>query len=124
MTDRSHVEKYRKQGLSYLANASKMMEANEADKAAELLWGSVAKALKAVARKKGFTLRTHSQLRDFARSLALELGDMDLFRDFQLASSLHSNFYESELSRGDVALAALNIRALVGKLLSLVPSSS
>lgn len=116
--------KYKKQAMGYLGNAFKSLEAGEPEKAGEFLWGSMAQAVKAVAATRDIKLRSHNQLRDYANSLGKEIEDMNISAHFQLANSLHSNFYETELRTVDVALLAEQIRPTIGKLLSFVPDNS
>lgn len=113
------LQKYASQSIRYLENALKSIAQSDFDKASEFLWGSIAEALKAVAAKKGLTLRTHGELWDYARGLAKELGDRSIYDGFFKANSLHSNFYESKLSPQDVVAVAESVRDTVGKLLKL-----
>lgn len=114
------VEKYKIQSVHYLENAFGYMEAGDAEKAGEFLWGSMAEALKAVAASRGLELRKHWDIGDYARQLARELGDTSIYDAFGHASYLHSNFYEAGLRMEEVRIFAEDIRKAVGKLLSLI----
>lgn len=115
--------KYKKQAMRYLGNAFISLEAGEPEKAGEFLWGSMAQAVKAVAATHEIRLTRHDQISEYANSLGKELNDKDVIAHFQLANSLHWNFYETELRTVDVARYAELIRPTIGKLLSLVPDS-
>ena len=115
------LEKHKDQSIRYLENAFKFIDVGDAEKASEFLWGSMAQALKAVAAIKGVTLRGHSLLRDYAARLSKDLDDKSIYDYFLHAESLHSNFYESDLELKDVIRIADDVRATVGKLLSLIP---
>ena len=115
------VKKYKTQSLHYLENAFSYIEAGDAEKAGEFLWGSMAEALKAVAASKGVELKAHWEIGDCARKLAKELEDEDIFHAYGHASYLHSNFYEAGLRIEDVQIYAEDIRKTVGELLSLIP---
>lgn len=112
--------KYKKQAIRYWGNAFKSLKAGEPEKAGEFLWGSMAQAIKAVAAIKGIKLRSHNQLREYASSLGKEIEDINISAHFQIANSLHSNFYETELRTVDVARLAEQIKPTIRKLLSLV----
>ena len=118
------LEKHKDQSVHYLENAFKFIEAGDAEKASEFLWGSMAQAVKAVAAVKGVRLKVHRLLRDYAESLSKELDDKSIYDYFLHAESLHSNFYESDLELKDVVRIADEVRMTVGKLLSLIPGDS
>lgn len=113
-------KRYRDQSLHYLENALSLLSRGEAEKASELLWGSAAQAVKAVAAHKGIELRSHQALLRYVRELSRELGDEAIYRVFHEAESLHSNFYEGKLETVDVWALAQSVRPLVSHLLSMV----
>ena len=121
MEVKESIEKYRAQSIHYLENAFSFIEAGDAEKASEFLWGSMAEALKAVAASKEIWLRSHRDLRDYAMDLAKQLQDESIRNTFDRAQSLHSNFYESGLMLEDVVICAEDVERAVGKLLSLIP---
>lgn len=121
METKEQIEKYKSQSVHFLENAFRFIEAKEIEKASEFLWGSMAEAIKAIAISKGFFLKSHRQLWDYAEGLAKELQDESIFNAFRHANSLHSNFYESTLELKDVLRVAEDVRATVGKLLRLLP---
>ena len=119
MNQREASEKYREQSRHYFNNALSSIEAGDAEKAGEFVWGSMAEALKAVAAKKGIKLRRHEDIGDYARDLAKELGNEEITKAHGLASSLHSNFYEAGLRIEDVRLRLDQIKDTIRKLLDL-----
>jgi hypothetical protein len=121
---RKRIKKYRTQSAHYLENAFKSIEAGDAEKASEFLWGSMAQALKAVAASKDIQLKSHKDVRDYAVELARALQDDSIRHAFNNAQSLHSNFYESGLILEDVAIGAEDVKATVAKLLNLIPEGS
>ncbi len=121
MDGKGKVEKYARQSLSYLRNASKFIDAGDSEKASEFLWGSMAQAIKAVVATKGVTFRKHRLLWEYAETLAKELEDKSIYDSFVHAYSLHSNFYESDLELKDVCRIAEDVRTTVGKLLNRIP---
>ncbi len=121
MDVKKEIEKHRTQSIHYLENAFYFIEAGDAEKASEFLWGSMAQAIKAVAASKEIWLRSHKRIRDHALELAKALQDESIKNTFYHAQSLHSNFYETGLLMEDVAILAEDVRAAVAKLLSLIP---
>ena len=120
MKARKGAERYKAQSMRYLENALHYVEVDDAEKASEFLWGSMAEAVKAVAASKEIELRSHKDLRDYAMELAKALRDDGIRNTFLHAQSLHSNFYETGLLMEDVAICADDIRATLAKLFSLI----
>ncbi len=104
-----------------MQNVYTALERGEFEKASELLWGSMALAVKAVAALREIQLRSHASIWDYARQLSHELGDQELFDAFRDANRLHTNFYESDLTREVVLISEERIRGAVGKLLGMIP---
>ena len=105
----------------YFENALSFLRDGEVEKSSELLWGSMAEAVKAVAMVKERAIRSHGELRRYAAELAKELNDEMLYDAFMHANSLHSNFYESHLTAQEVEILAGRVRGAVRKLLDLIP---
>jgi Archaeal PaREP1/PaREP8 family len=118
------VLNYRAGAIHYLGNAREFLRQQEFAKASEFIWGAMAQAIKAVAASKGFELRQHRELWDYARELARELNDPSMFQDFRQANFLHSNFYEAGLPAEEVIDSVETVGATVGKLLSLLPEEA
>ena len=124
MNQRETLEKYKTQSIHYFENALVSMEAGDAEKAGEFLWGSMAEALKAVAASKGIQLTKHWEIGDYASKLAKEVGDKSIYDAYGHASYLHSNFYEAGLRMEEVHIFAEDIRKVVGKLLSFIEGAT
>ena len=118
------LEKYKAQSFHYFENALSSIEANDAEKAGEFLWGSMAQALKAVAASEGRELNTHGEIRNYARELAKRHNDMSIWDVYGIANSLHGNFYEAGLSLEEVQTDAERIRATVVKLFGFILEES
>lgn len=118
------VRAYRAGCVHYLENSLRFLSLHEYAKASEFAWGAMAQAVKAVAASGGIELRQHRELWDSARELSRELDDATIFRDFQRANALHSNFYEAGLLPEEVSESLEDIRATVGKLLGLLPEEA
>jgi len=118
------LEKYKDQSYHYFENALNSIQAGDAEKAGEFLWGSMAQALKAVAANEERKLNTHDKIRKYAAELAKKHDDMSLWDVYGIANSLHGNFYEAGLSLEEVETHADRIRTTVLKLFNLIPKDS
>ena len=105
----------------YLENGLVALQDGEAGKAGELLWGSVALAIQAVAKSKYINVDTHRKLRNFALQLAIDLNDETVKTDFIVAESLHHNFYEIQQEPHDIVQVVPIIERVLGRLLGLIP---
>ena len=99
------AEEYAGFALHYSDNAAKFLKAKEFQKASEMMWGAMASILKAVAARKGVSVKSHKELWQFARKLSKEEQNPEIFNSFSKASNLHQNFYESNI--GEIELRAL-----------------
>jgi len=124
MNQREVLEKYKSQSIHYFENALTSIQAGEAEKAGEFLWGSMAQALKAVGASEGRELNTHGEIRKYATELAKKHNDMSIWDVYGIANSLHGNFYEAGLSLEEVQIHAERIRITVVKLFNLIPEES
>ena len=105
----------------YLENAQIALRDGEAGKAGELLWGSVAHAVQAVAVSRGRSVNTHRELKNFVIQVAKDLDDETIATNFILAESLHHNFYVVQQEPQDIALVLPAVQDIVGELFSLIP---
>ena len=105
----------------YLENGLIALRDGEAGKAGELLWGSVAQAVQALAASRNRQVESHRDLKNFTLQLAIDLNDVTIRQDFIVAESLHHNFYEVQQETQDVALVVATVERLVNKLLGLIP---
>jgi hypothetical protein len=117
------VRNYATASLHYIENALLMIRQGETEKASELLWGSVAEALQALAISRGVKpLKNHKSLRWFVGVISRELDDSDIAKTFHAAENLHhKGFHEVELELRDVALLVEPIRKMVKRLLDSIP---
>jgi len=121
MNRREAIEKYKAQSDHYFGNALASIQAGEAAKAGEFLWGSVALALKAVAASEGKKVK-HTNMSAYARELARGKKDMSIWDVYGIADLLHGKgFYEAGLSLEEVQTHAERIRPTVLKLFSYIP---
>jgi len=107
----------------YLENALLALQNDEAGKAGELLWGSVAQAVQAVAVYKNRNIQTHREFKNFVIQIAKDLNDEAIQTDFILGEGLHHNFYSIQQEPYDIALLVPTVQRFVNKLLGLIPTS-
>jgi hypothetical protein len=115
------VQNHAAHSNEYFENALIALQNREAGKAGELLWGSVAQALEAVATFNDLVIRSHRELKNFAIQLSRELDDETLKIDFILAESLHHNFYDVQQDSSDIEMLVPTVQELVKKLIALIP---
>ena len=114
------TQKYRDDSRHLLAQARSELAGGDVRQASEKGWGAAAQILKAIAEDRGWDHGKHRHLSRVASRLRAELGDGDIFRFYQVADSLHGNFYEDEFTPEDVAQALGDVEQLLGKLEPLI----
>ena len=117
----SHPKQFAALSGVYLRNAYTALQQDEVEKASEFFWGSLVAAIKGVAALNGLVLRSHRQIWEYIRGLSLQWEDQELWNAFRDANSLHSNFYESGLTKDIVLTYEPGIRNSVEKLISVIP---
>ena len=110
------TEKYRASSRHLLAQARSELDAGDVRQASEKGWGAAAQIVKAIAEQRGWTHLGHAQLFDAVTTLAQEAGDDDIDRLFELASALHTNFYEDWYGAGRVERGLNDVEQLLDKL--------
>ena len=115
------IRRYIAHSRQYLENALVALQHDEAGKAGELLWGSVAEAIQAVATYQNVVIATHRDLKNFVIQLGRDKNDSAIQTDFAVAESLHQNFYVVQQETIDVVVLVPTIQAFVLKLLTLIP---
>jgi len=115
------AQEYKDQSIHYLENVYNSLDAGDAEKAGEFLWGSLAEALKAVAANEGRRLKAHWEIGDYAFELAKKRQDASIREAYGHASYFHHGFYEAGLTVDDVRLRLDVVREVIRKLLELIP---
>lgn len=115
--NKENTEKYAKLALHYSDNAQKFLKLKEYEKASEMMWGSMASILKAVAASKGSEIKKHGHLFGFAEKLSKESNDPEIYNSFSIASNLHTNFYESNLADETLLKMIYKIAKTIGKIM-------
>ena len=115
------TQKYQQASERFLAQAGLELAAGDLPQASEKGWGAAAQILKAIAEERGWEHGRHRHYLRIASRLRAETGDGDIRRWFNTASALHENFYENEMMAADVADGIDDVKALIDKILPLLP---
>ncbi len=94
----SHPEASRR----FMRHAKLEFERRDLPQASEKAWGAAAHAVKAAADTRGLRHYNHRELIAAVSRLVRETGRTDLRRNFQVAQTLHANYYEGWMSTEDV----------------------
>lgn len=116
-TDSERIDAYLFRSDKYWSQVQEFLQAGELEKASELAWGSVAERVKALGlARTAKLLRSHSQLTDYAKTVANQMQDGELREGFAKAERLHANFYESFLDSDEIKRTLAHIPALLAKI--------
>ena len=110
------AERYLKLNRKYLDEAEEFLAKGDPVQASEKLWGAAAEMVKAVAAKRGISLKSHRDLWEFVAKLTDELNDPDITKLFAVANALHQNFYEDWMPLNAVKKSAEAVKQLNEKL--------
>ena len=94
----SHPEASRR----FMRHAKLEFDRRDLTQASEKSWGAAAHAVKAAADSRGLRHYNHRELIAAVSRLVRETGRTDLRRNFQVAQTLHANYYEGWMSTEDV----------------------
>lgn len=94
MTETRRTDGYAERSKVLLTQAKEELAIGDSLQALEKLWGAAAHMVKAVADRRALRYDNHRSLFEAVGRLAEETGDADLKASFQIANSLHTNFYE------------------------------
>ena len=114
------TRKYREDSRRLLDQARSELEDGDVRQASEKGWGAAAQMVKAIAEQRGWRHRGHGQLFEAVAVVAAETGDSDIDRLFELASGLHTNFYEDWYGAGRVQRGLADVESFLNKLEPLI----
>ena len=103
----------------FIIQADAELAAGDLLQASEKGWGAAAHAMKAIAQERGWRHENHARLFGIADRLVAETGNPDIKRLFGIASDVHKNFYEGNMSKESIADGLADIRRLLDILASL-----
>ena len=111
---------YHAKSREFLAQARDELAQGDFMQASEKGWGAAAQMVKAVAEQRGWEHQGHRQLFTAVRRLRDETGSEDIRRLFDVANSLHVNFYEDWQEPQSIQEALDDVERLLNLLAPLV----
>ena len=122
MDPKSGAMTYWEASQQLLKEAEEELHKGDLRQASEKMWGAAALAVKAAAYLlEGRRLRSHSEIREYVVKLAGEkLRDEDVRRLFQVATSMHINFYENWAPREEVEGSLRDVREFLDKIAAII----
>ena len=108
-------EKHTSASREFLTKAQEALEQDDLGQASEKGWGAAAQMVKAISEQRGWQHNGHAYLFQAVRQLADETGDNQLVRLFQIANSLHINFYENWIPKESVRESLEAVQEFVDK---------
>jgi len=97
MAVKGRTRKYLDLNGKFSKYAEALLAKGDYVQANEKIWGATAQMIKAIAAKRGISLRAHQSIAEFVSKLDDEKPELNLVGDFASAESLHVNFYEDWL---------------------------
>ena len=107
---------YQAGSRAMMAQSRTELAQGDLQQASEKGWGAAAQMMKAVAQARGWDHGRHRHLHQIASHLRAETGDGDIYRFFQVAGSLHENFYENQMAAQDIDQSLHDVERLLEKL--------
>ena len=107
------TQKYRDASHRFLQQALAELDAGDLPQASEKGWGAAAQIVKAVAEQREWDHNGHGQLFAVVDRLRRETDNPDVRNLFDVASGLHSNFYENWRSAENIEGGISDIRRFV-----------
>ena len=119
-------EQYARLGRDFNAGARRHLDENDLPQASQKAWGMVAETVKAVSAHHGGFIHSHGSIwmtvRELGRLVAAD-GDTEtqewISNAFRTARGLHSNFYEDEEEKEEVAAGVALCERLSARLYQL-----
>ena len=117
------TQTYRERSRAFLSKANSELQTGDLEQASEKCWGAAAMIVKAVADANSLDHQSHRELFAVVNHLARDNDDPELARLFQVANSLHINFYEHWQPAEMVATGLADVERFVAKVEQLLVSS-
>ena len=115
-TKNPQVEQYQTLSDKNHAAARELLREGDLVQASEKLWGAAALAVKRIAAERGLSWDKHGGLWSFVSVLSKGRKDGEIIRLFYSANALHRNFYENEMTRDMVDVAADDVNTRITKI--------
>ena len=113
MNAKEHVQT----AWEFLEASDREFEAGDILQGSEKLWGAATHALMAVMQSNGQTMKSHREMQNAARRLAIERNDVLILAGFDAAERFHINFYHGHMEDWQIADGREDVREFVERLL-------
>lgn len=107
------TQTYQQAAWELLEQGMNELAARDVRQASEKGWGAASQMVKAIAETRGWQHRSHVALFSAIDRIASETGQPEIRRLFDVASSLHVNFYENWKSAENVHGGLEDVRHLL-----------
>ena len=104
----------------FIEQAQTELDSGDLLQASEKAWGATARALKAIAEPRGWQRNSHYHYYQIIERLEEMTGRDELRIGFQVAESLHANFYNGWMPEASVRNSIVIVRQLVADLHQLI----
>ena len=111
-----NAAKYTALSRRLIRQAQEEFEKGDRLQASEKAWGAAAHAVKAAAEQRGWRHDSHARLFHVVGRISREAADAEFLALFQVANSMHQNFYEDWQTDEFVEDGIQRIQLLVDKL--------
>ena len=115
------TQAYQTASRQLINQARRELNAGDVRQASEKGWGAAAQLVKALGEERGWAHNGHAQLFRIVERLVNETGDAEISNLFQVAGSLHQNFYENWDTAQNVGRALDEVARFLDKLEPMLP---
>ena len=113
------ADEHARTARDFLIRSDQYFAADDRLQGSEKLWGAAAHAILALSRMRRWSLGSHSRIRENAARVSQELGESQLWTDFDSAERFHANFYHDYMTESDIDVERPLVHRFVNRLLSL-----
>ena len=103
----------------FLVRSDQYFAVDDRLQGSEKLWGAAAHSILALSRIRRWSLGSHSRIRENAARISRELGESQLWTDFDSAERFHANFYHDYMTESDIDVERPLVHRFVNRVLSL-----
>jgi hypothetical protein len=86
--------RYLAMSRKYFRQAQEELDRGDFSQSTEKTWGAAAEALKSIDAQRVWNHKNHGLLRDMARHLYMEFGNLQIFDLSGVLENAHNNYYE------------------------------
>lgn len=112
------ADEHVKTARDFLVRSDQYFAVGDRLQCSEKLWGAAAHAILALSRMRRRSLGSHSRVRENAARISRELGESQLWTDFDSAERFHANFYHDYMTESDISVERPLVHRFVHRVLS------